>query len=146
MKTARCCAAAVALLASGIGLADETLGEIKGKGARLISKDEGLVLFAGATVTGLTDSAIATNFHLKNAPDGTLSGQAEQAPQSDVEAPKGYGTWKIADDGKYCIEAKWTHRVPDSRWCAAVYRLGDVHFLAWRASDTAKAMKIAIKR
>jgi len=37
------------------------------------------------------------------------------------------GTWKVSDDGRYCVDIPWTPQA--EKWCRPVYRLGDALYL-----------------
>jgi hypothetical protein len=45
----------------------------------------------------------------------------------------GHGSWRISDDGKYCIEIGWK-RDPES-WCSFVWRTADGYALGADAPD-----------
>lgn len=61
-----------------------------------------------------------------NEPDGKFVASSDAKTISGTGMGGGYtatGTWRISDDGKYCIKIDW-RRYPES-WCRSLYRTAD---------------------
>jgi uncharacterized protein YdeI (BOF family) len=107
-------------------LADEmTLADAKAKGASKLSADDLKGLLPGATNRSETERASRSWNH---GADGKLQATAQgKAGTSAGRATSAFGTWRVTDDGKYCVEVAWK-QVSDEKWCRVVYKVGDSYY------------------
>jgi len=100
------------------------VGILLDKGGRKLSSEEVRALLSGATVDAQRSGNVQTKTLYK--PDGSLSAQI-QAPDASTG---GTGTWKVEDDGKFCISINWTLHFPPVAGCSYVFRLGDSFYFS----------------
>ena len=132
---------AVALSAAGAS-AQESNDELIAAHAVKLTKAElqSLVPGSKAEYTG----GRGTYFGYEHEADGTLSGYASNALITAGANSPGRGSWRITDDGQYCIDSVWGRSQPtDVKWCAAVYKLGTDYFFAYK---TIKPVKVRFKK
>jgi hypothetical protein len=74
--------------------------------------------------------------------DGTffVSSDNRTAGKGIVQAK---GTWRVDDEGQWCIVIKW-NTIPDDSWCNPVYTTSDGYYAAWRDAPTAQVRKYDI--
>jgi hypothetical protein len=111
---------------SAVTLADEmTLADAKAKAASKLSADDLKSLLPGATNRSETER---NNRSWNHGADGKLQATAQgKAGSSAGRATSAFGTWRVSDDGKYCVEVAWK-QVSDEKWCRVVYKLGDSYY------------------
>ncbi|NPT44690.1 hypothetical protein GNZ12_25915 [Paraburkholderia sp. 1N] len=81
-----------------------------------------------------------------NAQDGTLVANWQNGVGSGSKhfSALGHGTWKISDDGRYCVHIQWPKSVTD--WCRTVARSGeDSYTLATTNGEPSWQMKVSKK-
>lgn len=110
-----------------------TFEQVKQANAQRLSAEELRALVPGGQYR-LTAGRLQTTW--THAPDGSLSGRRIAGPRNDVRK----GTWRITDDGAYCVDA--VGNTPDDvvKWCRHVYRLNGAlySFEADAAPDTVR--------
>lgn len=82
-----------------------------------------------------------------NEPDGKFvaSTDAKTVSMSARSRGTARGTWKISDEGKYCINIDWTNVTED--WCQFLFRTDDgKYYLTGTDSPTAERHKIELTR
>lgn len=95
------------------------VGILLDKGARKLSSEEVKALLSGATV----DAERGGNVHTKTTykPDGSLSAHI-QAPDF---SSGGVGSWRVEDNGRFCISISWTSQFPSVAGCSYAFQLGN---------------------
>lgn len=118
----------VAGFASAAHAEDMTVQELKSKGARQLSAAEIKGALTGATLR--YDFADAeTQVRLKA--DGSLDGVAKRRIGSTGGGRAFSGTWKITDEGRWCVEAQSFGAGSGSgAICRDVFQLEDKYFYA----------------
>jgi len=89
-------------------------------GVRL-SKDELTALVTNAETSYLTRSGSLHRW--RNDPGGSFVVSTDDKKHGSVMGMKGSsapGTWRISDDGKYCVQIEWRREKED--WCAYVVK------------------------
>lgn len=89
-----------------------------------LSADELRQLFSGAIVKVTYENGNTVIW--TNETDGTLSADWNSSPASLVSRHHhrgGQGTWKVTDDGKYCVRIEWPKNAVD--WCRPVVKSDD---------------------
>lgn len=94
-----------------------------------MTREELLSFLPGTKVTHL--SAGGSERRWTNEPDGSLYANTNNKTYGSITGVQtaGHGgTWKVSDDGKYCINIDWK-RVSEN-WCASVLKgPGDTYYL-----------------
>jgi hypothetical protein len=119
---------------------EPTLGAIKAQGAQRLSKDELTALLAGASLTREVERG---DVHINTLKDGSVNANY-QSKMRNLNQIKGFGSWKVGDDGKYCIEIKWNRLLEDVSGCRNMYKAGDDYYGAGSEADDAKLYRYKI--
>ena len=100
------------------------VGILLDKGGRKLSSQEVKDLLTGATV----DAERGGNAHTKTTyrPDGSLSAHLQTMDFSTG----GAGTWKVEDNGSFCISISWTAQFPPVAGCSYVLKLGKTYYFS----------------
>ena len=139
-KLALTCSLAVMCLAAH---AEEmTLGALKAQGAQPLSKDDLAALLSGASLTRQVERG---EVHINTVKDGSLNAYYQSKMRSALQI-KGYGTWKVSDDGKYCFDIKWSRGFEDVSGCRAMFKAGDDYYGAGSGADDAKLYHYQISK
>lgn len=117
-----------------------TLGYLKSQGAQLLAKDELSALLSGASLVRQLERG---EVHINTAKDGSINAYY-QSKMRNVNQIKGYGTWKIGDDGKYCFEIKWNRGFEDVSGCRRMYKSGADYYGAGSDTDDSKTYQYQI--
>lgn len=93
------------------------------EGATLLSREELAGLIPGTKATYVTKAGSIHRW--ANEPDGKFvaSTDAKTVSMSSRLAGTARGTWRISDEGRYCINIDWRTGVED--WCQFVFRASD---------------------
>lgn len=124
----------VCMLAAPALAQEMTLAAAKEKGATRLAKQdlEKIMPRAGIRISGSDSERTWTN-----APDGKLNGFVESRAGAGTRGRgTGTGTWRITDDGRYCVDIEWNRGKED--WCRVLYRMGN-HLVGFRR-DTDDAL------
>ena len=133
----------VALLFGNFVSGEElNLGALKAQGAQLISKDDLTALLTGASLTRQVERG---EVHINTLKDGSLNSDFK-SKMRNVNQIKGYGTWKVSDDGKYCFDIKWNRGFDDVSGCRSMYKIGDDYYSAGSDGDDAKTYHYKISK
>lgn len=94
-----------------------------------MTREELLSLLPGAKVTHITQAGSERRW--TNEPDGTLyansSNKLYGGPAGNQPAAQA-GTWKVSDEGKYCINIEW--KKVSEKWCSYILKgEGDTYYL-----------------
>ena len=137
---------ALALFALALGAtayAEElTLGTLKAQGAQRLSKDDLATLLTDASLTRQVERG---DVFINTQKDGSLNARYQSKMRSARQL-KGYGTWKVSDDGKYCLEIKWERGFDDVSGCRDMYKAGDEYYGAGSEADDAKLYHYKISK
>ena len=121
---------------------DSNLGAIKAQGAQLIAKDDLTALLTGASLTRQVERG---EVHINTLKDGSLNSDFK-SKMRNVNQIKGYGTWKVSDDGKYCFDIKWNRGFDDVSGCRSMYKIGNDYYSAGSDGDDAKTYHYKISK
>ena len=142
----RAAQSALALAVFGLGAAayaeEPSLGAIKAQGAQALSKGDLASLLSGASMTRVIDRG---DVHINTLKDGSLNAYY-QSKMRNVNQIKGYGTWKVGDDGKYCFDIKWNRGFEDVSGCRLMFKTGDDYYSAGSDADDAKLYRYKISK
>ena len=122
----------------------ETLADVKANGGVELSAADLKELMPGAKVISRTQAGSTRTW--QNKLDGTLSASSDG--RGVTGGRNGYatgeGTWKISDNGRWCVKINWPHLVDD--WCRVMYKVGGKYYGVWKLEDTAQTMEFEISR
>jgi hypothetical protein len=94
-----------------------------------MTRDELVSLLPGTKVTHITKAG--SERHWTNKADGSLyatSNNKMYGSALGTQATGQAGTWKVSDEGKYCIDIDW--KKVSEKWCAYVLKGdGDLYYL-----------------
>ncbi len=121
---------------------DLNLGAVKAQGAQLLSKEDLTAVLSGASLTRQLERG---DVHINTLKDGSLNSDFK-SKMRNVNQIKGYGTWKVSDDGKYCFEIKWNRGFDDVSGCRVMYKVGEDYYGAGSDSDDAKTYHYKISK
>lgn len=139
----RSCITFLLLASSHMAFAEEVnLGALKAQGAQLLAKDELAALLSGASLTRQLERG---EVHINTAKDGSINAYY-QSKMRNVNQIKGYGTWKVSDDGKYCLDIKWSRGFDDVSGCRNMYKSGEDYYGAGSDADDAKTYHYQISK
>ena len=144
--SARFLTATLAALASGLVLAQGTVGELLDAGGRQLTKEDVLATLVGANVSGANAGGAFMELTYKG--DGTVAGSILSAHALGRGGPV-WGTWTVDENGKVCRDVKIT--ILDSRQvqnCAFFFRLSHDYYATRHGSSdrTEQVLKRTIKR
>lgn len=123
--------------------ADElSLGALKAQGAQALSKDDLVALLPGASLTRQLERG---EVRINTVKDGSLNASYQEKARNTGQL-KGYGTWKVTDDGKYCFEIKWNRAFENVSGCRTMYKAGDDYYGAGSDGDDAKLFHYKISK
>ena len=97
-------------------------------GAVKMSRDELLTFLPEAKVTHVSKSGSQRMW--TNAADGTLLASTDNKKYGGamgIHGSSAQGTWKVDDDGKYCVGIDWKREA--EKWCAYVLKTADAYYL-----------------
>lgn len=108
-----------------------------------LSNDE-LASYLPGTKAALVTSDGMITYRWTNELDGQfVASWAKTVALGLYTATTGRGTWRISDDGKYCVTIELRHRI--SKWCQFVFRTSDGGFYMSQTDDpTARRTKIEL--
>lgn len=121
------------------------LSDVKAKGGVQLTADELKQLMPGAKVVNMT--AAGSTRRWTNNLDGTLVASTDgRGFTGGKSAPgSGEGTWRLADNGTYCVNIKWPVMQPE-QWCSYMFKAGDKYYAARKLDDSALAGEFAISK
>jgi len=95
-----------------------------------MSREELQAFLPGTKVTHVNSGG--SERHWTNEPDGTLyattNNKAIVSPTGSLVTGQA-GTWKVSDDGKYCIDIDW--KKVSEKWCSTILKgQGDTYYLS----------------
>ena len=129
-------------LALGAYAEELTLGALKAQGAQPVSKEDLAKLLSGASLTRQVERG---EVHIHTLADGSLNADY-RSKMRNVNQIKGYGTWKVSDDGKYCFDIKWNRGFEDVSGCRSLYKVADDYYGAGSDGDEAKLYHYTISK
>ena len=100
----------------------------QGSGAKM-TREELMSFLPGTKVTHF--NAGGSERHWTNEPDGKLYANTNNkslGSYTGLQSAGHWGTWKVSDEGKYCIDIDW--KTIGEKWCATILKgEGDTYYL-----------------
>jgi hypothetical protein len=121
------------------------LADVKAKGGVQLSADDLKQLMPGANVMSVTLAGSTRRW--VNKADGTLVGSTDGRGYSGGRTlpASGEGSWRLADNGTYCVTIKWGVMVPEN-WCRYIFKAGDKYYTFAALEDTARSWEFEISK
>jgi hypothetical protein len=105
------------------------LGALAQDGSGKMTREELFSFLPGTKVTHVTQAG--SERHWTNEPDGSLYANSSNKQYGDPAGSRPAaqaGTWKISDEGKYCINIDW--KSVSEKWCAFILKgEGNIYYL-----------------
>jgi Protein of unknown function (DUF995) len=121
---------------------DLTLGALKAQGAQPLSKDDLSALLSGARLTREVSSG---EVHINTLKDGSINADFKSTTRNSGQL-RGFGNWKVTDDGKYCVDIKWNRIIEDVKGCRTMYKAGEDYYGAATGTDEEKPYHYKISK
>jgi hypothetical protein len=141
-NSVRCAVVCALAMNTAVQAEEMTLGAVKAQGAQLLTKEELAALLPGARLTREVERG---EVHINTLKDGSITADYQSRTRNTGQL-KGSGTWKISDDGKYCVEIKWNRVLEDVSGCRSMYKSGDDYYGAASDADDSKPNHYKISR
>lgn len=128
-------------IASAQGL---TLAEVKAKNGVQLGADELKQLIPEAKV--VNSLTTGSTRHWTNKAEGSFVASTDGRSLSggrNVSAT-GQGTWRLADNGTYCVVIKWNMLTED--WCSYLFKAGDKYYGVRRLDDNTVASEFEFSK
>jgi hypothetical protein len=109
-----------------------TLSDIKAKNAVQLSAEDLKQLMPGANVVHRTPAG--TTRRWQNKTDGTLVASSDASATGRAYRVSGSGTWRVADNGRFCVAIKWNVTAEDS--CRYIFKADGKYFGVGQLEDT----------
>ena len=122
-----------------------SVGDVKAKNAKRLSKDELIKLLTGHDYLS-TGPSYQQRWTLD--PDGTTKGANTPKVVSVMQQPAGgEAKWSVNDQGEFCLDGKWYFRqVYEVKFCHQVYEFGDGYYrFSPKAADSSPAYFFQVK-
>jgi len=130
--------------------ADMSLEQLQAKNAEKLSREKLEQLLPGAKV--MRSTAGGAELSWTNNPDGKLLANDRQTRSAGLGRRSGLGgsapgTWRISEEGQYCIDIDWTTRDRE-KWCRDIYRVNSHYYMIrkGKSDEEARAMLLKIKK
>jgi hypothetical protein len=122
---------------------DVTVGEVKSKGATVLSAEEVKSLLSGATVS-YENSRFRTQMKLDA--DGTVTGSSSNRIGS-AGGSTIVGKWNVNDQGRWCADVGRT-AIGGTKYCRTVLKAADKHYYVNGAAndDSRAAVEFSVRR
>jgi hypothetical protein len=115
------------------------LSDLKAQNGIQLSADELKQLLPGAKVVNHTEAGNTRRW--TNEPDGKLVASNDGGAKvrwTRHSSSSGDGTWRIGDNGTYCVTLEWKKSSED--WCRYLFKVGAKYYgVGSAANSTAKA-------
>lgn len=139
--------AAMAVLFSLSALANAqaiTLADVKARHATQLDANELKRLTPAAKVVSRTPAGSTRRW--ENRTDGTLIASSDTVGHSGgrSRAFHGRGTWRVTDDGRYCVSIEWNVR--SEQWCRHIFKAGDKYYGVGKLIDSARAHELTFAK
>jgi hypothetical protein len=129
-------------LSSAVCAEELTVAALKSKGAQLLTKDDLAALLPDARLTREFDRG---DLHINTLKDGSINADFQGKTRNTGQL-KGTGSWKVSDDGKYCVEIRWNRAFEDVSGCRRMYKAGDDYYATASDADDAKPYRYKISK
>lgn len=131
------CAALIATLAFALSVGtaqsqDAKLGEILGKQAVKLAKEDVEKLVVGANVY---NRGLQSERWWDNTPEGKVKGARGAGSFQHNRSFTGEGTWLVNDQGQYCVDLLWGSSKTPEKWCRFLFKVGDDYYGASSAEN-----------
>jgi hypothetical protein len=115
-----------------------TLADVKAKNAVQLSADDLKQLMPSAKVVSHTNAGSTRKW--ENGTDGTFvaSSDSKGVAAGRTRMSTGQGTWRVADNGRYCVTIKWS-LTSSEEWCRYIFKEGDQYYGFGKLEDDAQA-------
>jgi hypothetical protein len=131
-------------LCSAVALSQQpqVLGDLASKQPAKLSRDDLQKLLPGASMSRTTGGG-STQFWTNEASGTFIISTDGGSTPGRRQRGSGQGTWRIDDQGRYCVVLNWAAAKED--WCRVVIRTSDGYYLALAGKrKTEKILKIDI--
>ncbi len=135
MKSNRACWIAGLAIGVSAGVAqsqDAKLGELLCKQAQKQTKEDVEKLVVGANVY---NRGTQSERWWDNGPDGKIRAARGAGSFSYNRSFVGEGTWRVNDQGQYCVDMLWGNSKNPEKWCRFLFKVGDDYFGAASATN-----------
>lgn len=121
-----------------------TLAEVKAIGGVRLSADDLSQLMPDAKVVNPLSTGSTRRW--TNKAEGTFvaSTDGRSLTGGRNQAASGQGSWRLADNGSYCVNIKWGMLTED--WCTYIFKAGDKYYGVRRLEDNAAASEFEISK
>ena len=117
--------------------------EVKAKNGTELSATDLKQLMPGAKVVSRTAAGSTRTWDNKT--DGTIVGSSDGSGGSRRGyRSSGTGSWRLADDGTYCVKIQWNMSAED--WCRYILKLGDRYYGFGSLDDSAQGMEFEFSK
>ena len=122
---------------------DWGFSELQQKGVVKLSAQDLRGVVEGAKATTISASNFSQQW--ENESGGKLAASSIDLKSSRPRPNYGSGTWRIEDDGRYCVEIAWPRS--SEKWCRHIFRSGDkLYSSAGSTNPDGKAYEIEFKK
>lgn len=121
-----------------------TVGELKSKGASVLSAEETKGLLTGATVRYENDQ---NETQMKLDAAGTLAGTARRRIGGSLGVSFG-GEWRVGEDGRWCAKTVAFRGVGGTDFCRTIIKAGDKYYYAGGSAkdETRPAFEMTVSK
>ena len=126
------------------------VGDLKAKGATVLSADDVKTLVAGSNVRYQNENFLT---QITFNQDGTLAGTSTRTGGAGTSGLRSFrGRWELSDKGLWCAETQnltsGQGRGGGAKWCRTILKLDDKFYYAGGAAqrDEAQAYEMSIRR
>jgi hypothetical protein len=122
-----------------------SLADVKAKGAVQLSAADLEQLLPGAKVMNQNMGGATRRW--ENSLSGDVAASSDGRGGGGKPQPgSGSGTWKINDNGKYCVNIRWNGRGAIEDWCRYVFKAGDKYYAFGTLEDTVQGSEFEFTR
>jgi hypothetical protein len=121
-----------------------TLAEVKAKSGVQLNADDLKQLMPDAKVVNSLSTGSTRKW--TNKAEGTFVASTDGRSLSGGRnmAASGQGSWRLADNGTYCVKIVWGMLTED--WCSYIFKAGDKYYGVRRLEDNAPATEFQFSK